>query len=271
LPAELLPIAQRLNDLLARLENSFARERRFTADAAHELRTPIAELRSLAEVALKWPDDLAAAHNALEEALAIAQQMEAIAAGLLALARCDSGLTNKESEPTVLAELLRETIQPLRGKARDKRLDLQINVPAEVCWSSDRAGLRVIVNNLLSNAVEYAEHGTTIDVVASANSGSELLRVCNRTRDLTREDLPHLFERFWRKDGARSSSEHSGLGLAVARAYSESLGLKLEAKLERGEVIFTLSGAPSCSNPEVPEKISADNVPVISRVSESRS
>jgi two-component system sensor histidine kinase QseC len=87
IPVELLPIAQRLNDLLARLEASFAREQRFSADVAHELRTPIAELRTLAEVALKWPDDVNQA--ALKEALNIALQMESVATGLMALARCD--------------------------------------------------------------------------------------------------------------------------------------------------------------------------------------
>ena len=246
LPTELLPIAQRLNDLLARLEASFARERRFSADAAHELRTPIAELRSLAEVALKWPEDHAAAQNSIEEALAIALQMEAIATGLLALARCESGLTNKKSEPVALAELLRETAQPLREKSRAKQLDLTIDVPPDACWFTDRAGLRLILSNLLSNAVAYGEPGTPIKVVTSANGAGDFLRVSNRNRDLTPEDLPHLFERFWRKDRARSSGEHSGLGLAVTRAYSESLGLKLEARLERPEVVFTLSGARRC-------------------------
>jgi len=246
LPAELRPISHRLNDLLARLEASFARERQFSADAAHELRTPIAELRSLAEVALKWPEDHAAAQNALEEALAIALQMEAIATGLLALARCESGLVNRKSEPVALDALVREAAQVFQEKSRESQREWKIEVPSDACWFTDRAGLRLIVSNLLSNAVEYGEPGTPIKVVASPNGAGVLLRVSNRNRALTPEHLPRLFERFWRKDGARTSSEHSGLGLAVARAYSDSLGMKLEASLERSEVVFTLSGAPGC-------------------------
>ena len=243
LPAELLPIAQRLNDLLARLEASFARERRFSADAAHELRTPIAELRSLAEVALKWPEDHAATQNALEEALAIALQMEAIATGLLALARCESGLTNTKPEAIALAELLRETAQPLQKKAWAKQLDLQIKVPADTCWFTDRAGLRLILSNLLSNAVEYAEPGTPVEVLTSPNGAGDRLRVSNCNCALEPGDLPRLFERFWRKDAARSSSEHCGLGLALARAYSDSLGMRLEASLQHAKVVLTLSSA----------------------------
>jgi len=246
LPNELLPIAQGLNHLLTRLEASFVRERQFSADVAHELRTPIAELRSLAEVALKWPDDPVAAQSALQDALAIALQMEAIATGLLALARCESGLTNEQSEAVALAELLREAAQPLREKARRKQLDLKMSVPADACWFTDRAGLRLIVSSLLSNAVEYGDPETSIRVEFSPNGAADLLRVANRTHDLAPGDLPHLFERFWRKDRARSSSEHSGLGLAVARAFCDSLGLKLEASLERAEVVFTLSGARRC-------------------------
>jgi len=243
LPGELLPIAQRLNELLARLEASFARERQFSADVAHELRTPIAELRSLAEVSLKWPDDPAGAEASLKEALAISLQMEAIATGLLALARCEARLTNIRPERIPLAELLRETSQSFEAKAGEKQLALQLEVPAENCWWTDRVLLRSIIHNLLANAVEYGEAGSAVRVEAGRNGAGDTLRISNLNRELAPDDLPHLFERFWRKDTARSSSTHAGLGLAVAKAYSQALGLELEAVLERPEVTFILSAA----------------------------
>jgi two-component system, OmpR family, heavy metal sensor histidine kinase CusS len=246
MPTELSPIAQRLNDLFVRLESSFARERQFSADVAHELKTPIAELRTLAEVTLRLPDDPAAAQSALQDALAIALQMEAIATGLMALAHCEARLTDLNLERVPLRDLVRETSQSLAGRAREKKLDLQIAIPPESCWWTDRAILRSIITNLLANAIEYGQAETSIRVELSPNGAADLLRVSNRNHDLTPEDLAHLFERFWRKDRARSSSEHSGLGLAVARAYSESLGLKLEASLKRPEVVFTLWGARRC-------------------------
>ena len=246
MPAELLPIAQRLNHLLTRLESSFARERQFNADVAHELRTPISELRSLAEVTLKWPDDPAAAQSALKDALAIALQMEAIATGLMALARCEARLVDVKPERVLLRELIDETSQTFADKAREKQLALQIDVPPESCWRTDRASLRAIVTNLLSNAVEYGEPSTPVKVRIEKNGAGECLRLSNINRELAPEDVPHLFDRFWRKDQARSSADHSGLGLALARAYSDSLGMKLEAKLDRSEVTFILSGAPPC-------------------------
>jgi len=244
MPNELWPIAQRLNHLLTRLEASFRRERQFNADVAHELRTPIAELRTLAEVALKWPDDPAAAQSALKDALAIALQMETIATGLMALARCESRQIDVKPEPVPLRELISETSQAFAGKAQDRKLDLQIDVPPESCWRADRAALCSIVTNLLANAVEYAEPNTAVKVGIEKNGAGERLRFSNINRELSSADVAHLFDRFWRKDPARSSAEHSGLGLALAKAYSDSLGMKLEAKLDRAEVIFTLSVAP---------------------------
>ena len=247
MPNELRPIAQRLNDFLARLEASFVRERQFNADVAHELRTPIAELRSLAEVALKWPDDPAAAQGALQDALAIALQMEAIATGLMALARCEAHQIEVKPEPVPLRELISETSQAFAGKAQEKKLDLQIDVPTESCWRADRAALRSIVTILVANAVEYGEPSTAVKVSMKKNGAGELLSFSNINRELVPPDVAHLFDRFWRKDPARSSADHSGLGLALARAYSQSLGLKLEAELKQPEIIFTLSGAPTCS------------------------
>src|SRR5262249_43656203 len=132
-------------------------------------------------------------------------------------------------------------------KTREKRLELKVNIPSDASWLTDRDGLRLILSSLLSNAVEYSDPETSIKVNLSPNGNTDLLRVSNHNSDLAPEDLSHLFERFWRKDPARKGSEHSGLGLAVARAYSESLGLKLEARLKRPEVVFTLSGALRCS------------------------
>ena len=229
MPAELLPIGQRLNDLLARLDASFARERRFSADVAHELRTPIAELRALAEVALKWPDDLAAARSALQDALAVALQMESIATGLLALARCEGGLLPVRPEAVPLDSLVDEIWQPLADQARVKKLSVRRGVPDGASWHTDPIALRVIVSNLLTNAVEYTPSAGEVRLRFEGSTGSERLLISNTTDHLRSEDLPYLFDRFWRKDASRTSSVHCGLGLALAKAYAESLGLSLRA------------------------------------------
>ena len=245
--AELLPIANRLNDLLARLEASFARERRFSADVAHELRTPIAELRALAEIGLKWPEDRQSTHRALQDALAIALQMESISTGLMALARCEGNLLTVRRERVAVHALIRDVLRPLRIKAQEKQLEVAVDLPERACWFTDRIALRSIISNLVTNAIDYSPPRNLIRVCFGKNGDVQELAISNRNLHVTSEDVPFLFDRFWRKDPARSSQLHSGLGLAVAKAYAQSLGMKLCAELNHTEIIFTLSNASLCN------------------------
>src|SRR5262249_4364943 len=157
------------NDLLSRLESSFARERRFSADVSHELRTPIAELRSLAEVSLRWPLDPEAARGAFQDALAIALQMESIATHLLALTRCEQGHQALEPAKVDLASVVQEAWEPFAEQATTKRLNVTMCVPAGAVWTIDPGGLRTILSNLLSNAAEYSPAGGTIHLRADAH------------------------------------------------------------------------------------------------------
>ena len=248
LPTELRPICQRLNELLARLQASFERERRFSADVAHELRTPIAELRALTEVTLKWPEDLNTTRNALQDALAVALQMESIATGLLALARCEGGLQPVHLEPVLLSPLIREISQPLSDQTRAKQITLSVVVPDDACWLADPTLLRAILTNLLSNTVQYCPAGGSVRLIVGTNDERGQLQVSNTTDDLGADDLPHLFERFWRKDPSRSSPEHCGLGLALTKAYAEALAIELRAELTNPrEITLVLSGGQICS------------------------
>jgi len=220
MPAELRPIADRLNDLLARLDEAFQRERRVTADIAHELRTPIAELRALAEVGVKWPDEAE-----FKDALQIAERMETLVTGLLALARHDAGQMPVARESVALDSLVAAVWAPLAGRARVRKLDVAIEVSGQ--WQTDPTLIRMIVGNLLTNAVE---HATEQGKVRVSGNGS-YLQISNTTSQLKREDLPHLFERFWRRDTARSHNGHVGLGLTLARAAADALGCKLIAEM----------------------------------------
>lgn len=232
MPVELRPIAERLNDLLARLDDAFQRERRVTADIAHELRTPIAELRTLAEVGVKWPEEAQ-----FQDALQIALRMETLVTGLLALARHEARKQALAREPVALAKLVDEVWQPLAQRACARQLDVAIAVTGE--WQTDPTLLRLIVGNLLANAVEYATERGQIRVAGSAMR----LEISNATDKLTREDLPHLFERFWRKDTSRTDAGHSGLGLTLARAAAAALGLELTAEMPDATTLrLTLRG-----------------------------
>jgi signal transduction histidine kinase len=241
LPGELAPIVVRLNELLARLQDSFERERRFSSDAAHEFRTPVAELRSLAELALKMPEARPAAAD--QEVLAIALHLESVLTRLLDVARREQGQMPAVFEPIDVAEVVASVCRPLQAKAAARQLAFQISAPATLRIQSDPALLRSILANVVDNAVEYAASPGVIQIQSQAENGDFEMSVTNPVEHLSREDLDHLFDRFWRKDPARASAEHAGLGLALAQAFAQSLGCTLKASLPTcTRLTLTLSG-----------------------------
>ncbi|MBI4324512.1 MAG: sensor histidine kinase N-terminal domain-containing protein [Chloroflexi bacterium] len=240
LRGELAPITARLNELLARLEDSFERERRFSSDVAHEFRTPVAELRSLAELAIKLPD--ARATDADHQTLAVALHLEAMLNHLLALARGEQGDLSSQGERVALAPLVQDVCEQFKAKAAARQLTFNRCIPPAASADTDPALLRSILTNLVDNAVEYAPLGGTVNVEASADEGLFTLRVVNTVEHLEERDLPHLFERFWRKDAARSPDGHTGLGLSLARVFAQLLGCELAASFAGpGRLALTLS------------------------------
>ena len=231
LPSELQTICQRLNDLLVRLDAAFARERRFTADVAHELRTPITELRSLAEVTLAYPGPDAAMTNAFQDALDIALQMQGVVNGLLAIARCEAGTQIMVCETVDLAALGRKIWKRFEAQAacRRLRIDLDLNQPMRI--QTDPGMLGMILSNLMSNTVEHAPPEGFVQICLAGDGADFSFTVTNAVENLIPEDMDHIFERFWRKDTVRSSGEHSGIGLSIAQAYARALGLTLSASL----------------------------------------
>lgn len=238
LPGELTPISRRLNDLLKRLQQSFERERSFSADLAHELRTPIAELRSMAELALKWPE--AREPQTDREVLAIAMQMESIVNRLLALLRSEQGQLPLLRENIALGPLVESVWQPLAKKAAGKQLDVTRNMRDSDRIETDPVLLRSILSNIMDNAVEYSPLGGIIRIAAGVENGRFTLQLTNTVEHLSPDEVPKIFDRFWRKDAARSNNEHSGLGLSLSRAFAQVLGYELKAIMS-GESLLALS------------------------------
>jgi signal transduction histidine kinase len=243
LPGELIPISVRLNDLLARLEQSFERERQFSADLAHELRTPIAELRSLAELDLKWPD--ARSPGTDEETLAIAIQMEGIVSRLLTLLRSERGQLPVTWGSVSFATLVQEAWKPFEPRATAKHLRVDCRLPENREIDTDAVLVRSILSNLMDNAIEYSPPGTVIWIEGEVNADQFTVRVVNQAGNLLTSDLPKLFERFWRKDSARSNAEHSGLGLSLARAFARVLEGDLTAALDDQSILTISLSAPA--------------------------
>lgn len=230
LPLELQPICGRLNQLLERLAEAFARERRFTSDAAHELRTPIAELRSMAEVAMRWPQD-ARPEQTYRDTLAIANQMESMVTALLSIARCEAGLVRARRAAVDLAGVVREAWGSHVSAGARRNLSAQCDLPASATIESDRSMLLPLVGNLLANAFAHTPEGGRIDCRISGADGHFELEISNTCYALSATDLPHLFEPFWRKDPARSGGTHCGLGLSLVAAYAQALGTTPQVRI----------------------------------------
>ena len=231
LPAELQPVAASLNELLARLESAFGRERRFTGTAAHELRTPLAELRALAEVNLKTPATEAEQAESWRDALASTQRMERLAAQLLELTRAEDAGAATHRVPVDLCTALGEAWKQHKAHAASRGVEAEMALPKSLMLQSDPALLGVVLGNICGNAAEHAMEGTRVRISVTAEADNVLVHFRNRAGEITAGDLPCLFERFWRKDAARTDARHHGLGLALAREFAVLIGGTLGARL----------------------------------------
>jgi len=245
LPDELLPISNRLNELLDRLGAAFLRERRFNADIAHELRTPIAELRILAEVSLKRaPDEeyYDVSQKRFKDVVDIARQMEKLVTTLLAIARCESSSKTLELESIDLIELIKRTCLLYQEEGAKRNIAFEIKLPDAAFATSDKTVLSAVLTNLFSNALVHTPNGGSVCCNVDAAGDGFLFKLTNTNNQLVPEDIDHLFEPLWKKDKSRTDSESNGLGLSLVAAYTGILGMKLKAELPKNDLFeITLS------------------------------
>ncbi len=237
LPAELRPVAGAVNGLLEKLQQAFDKERLFSRNVAHELRTPIAELRSLSEVGGQWPDDAQANARFYADARAIAGRMERAVNNLLMMARQESGQLPLLWERIDLVHELRLLLE------RHDAAGIELRAPEQLWVQADRACLEIIVGNLVVNALSHGNGSGERYLRLTAAKQTAELCIANPAPSLQAEDLPHLFDRFWRKDQARSSGAHVGLGLSLVHALVTQLGWRIELALsEENEFSVCVSG-----------------------------
>jgi signal transduction histidine kinase len=241
LPLELQPIVVRLNELLARLQSAFARERRFTAAAAHELRTPLAELRALAEVNLTTPGSAAEAEQSWRDVLGTSLSMESLASRLLDLSRTEDASRVLRVTKVPLAQAIAAAWEPWRTRATERQIKSQIALAPEMEAEVDPTVLGLVLGNLCSNAIEHSRECSTVKIEGSQTDEGIRLHFENETNSLTAADLPQMFKRAWQKEGAHHNGQHHGLGLTLAAEFTNLLGGRLSAELVReGTVEFTL-------------------------------
>jgi heavy metal sensor kinase len=215
---ELQRLSDTLNEMLARIENAFLRVSQFTADASHELRTPISLIRTEAEIALRKSRDEAEYQESLRHILNEAERTSSLVERLLSLARADAGRESLEIHPLDLTQTVRQIAADWQGVMAAHRLKFTESLADRNVWiDGDKSALSRLLNILLDNAVKYTPSGGSIDLILEANEKA-VITVRDNGIGISDEDRPRIFERFYRADKARSRElGGAGLGLAIAQ------------------------------------------------------
>ena len=238
-------LAATLNAMISRLETSFGALRRFTADASHELKTPLTVMRADVERAMHAahgsPDQLVALEEALQETTRMADLVDS----LLTLARADEGRFEVHREPVPLEPLVREVLETAVILGEHAGLEVRMPVLEEATVMGDRVRLRQLLLNLITNAIKYTPRGGTVELALSRRVEGVTISVRDSGIGISAADLPYVFERFWRADRVRSrASERGGfgLGLAICRWIAQAHGgtLSVTSRLGRGSTFTVL-------------------------------
>jgi two-component system OmpR family sensor kinase len=229
---ELRELVGLLNDMLARIDVAFAVQRRFVADASHELRSPLANLRSTVEVALRHPRSVDDHRETLVVALAEIERLGRLVQDLLTLSRAGAGRLAIERRPTDLGEVAARAVRAHAARAAygDVALRLDAAAPAPVAGDADR--LREVVDNLLDNAIRVAPQNSTVRVGVQRELDRCVLEVEDAGPGLAPEEQARVFEPFAR--GSAAGGDGAGLGLAIARAIAEAHGGRLGVRSAPG-------------------------------------
>ena len=249
---ELARLGSTLNAMIGRLETSFGALRRFTADASHELKTPLTVLRATVERAMAAPPHTGELYVALEEALLETKRMAALVDSLLTLARFDEGRFDIHREPVALEPLARDVAETahILGEAAGLRITVAALDPATVLGDATR--LRQLFLNLVTNAIKYTPAGGEVELALREADGAVAFSVRDTGIGIAAADLPYIFDRFWRADRARSRRPGAGdgvgerggfgLGLAISQWIAQAHGgqIAVVSRLTRGST-FTVT------------------------------
>ena len=232
---ELQRLSETWNDMLERLEAAVKRITQFTADASHELRTPIALIRTTADLALRRERDTTEYRKALREIALEAERMGRLTDDLLALARADSTAIEMPLSPTDVNLMVTEVIERSEGLAEARGVQVVADLPIGVgAASANQAALRRLLLILIDNALKHTPAGGSVTVATQRGAGGISLSVSDSGEGIQPEAIPHIFDRFYRADPTRSRNGGTGLGLSIAQAIAQAHGTKIEVESEPG-------------------------------------
>jgi signal transduction histidine kinase len=222
---------------------------RFTADAAHELRTPLAVIRNEAEVALRQARSGEEYGRVLESVLEESIRLSRTADELLFLCRQDAGLNPRTSEPVDLAPLLDEVVGNMRLVAQEKGVSLTLDAAAGGRVAGDARQFRRVFYNLIDNAVKYTPAGGRVRVGCRRDDGEVVVTVADTGAGIPEEHLARVFDRFYRVDPARNGEGGgAGLGLAICKSVVEAVGGLISVESTVGDGTTFRVKLPTCSD-----------------------
>jgi heavy metal sensor kinase len=261
---ELRRLSEALNAMLDRIERSFKRIAQFTADASHDLRTPVAVIRTLAEVTLRRPRSAEQYQEALTKVLTTSEETTDLLENLLTLARADAGTTGMELHVIDLEQHVQKAAERAELLAGKKSLEVTSRTPGRPVWiRGDSIAIDRLLLILVDNAIKYTPEGGKCEIDLLDRGGEPLIEVRDSGIGIASQDLELIFERSYRADTARSrDTGGAGLGLAIARQITELHGgtVTAESQVGRGStfrVRFPGVAAPSEFQIDAPDAVSA--------------
>lgn len=228
-------LAQAFDQMIARLDRSFQQVRQFSADASHELKTPLTAIRGEAEVVLMGTHTAEEYRETICSILESAERMSQVVESLLLLARADSGQNLIRREPVELGDVLLRAYESLEGMAARQHITVMIEELDDLTVSGDPLWLNQILVNLISNGIKYTPGGGEVTVALRAVDGNAELTVQDTGIGIAPEHLPHIFDRFYRVDEGRArAAGGTGLGLSITRWAVEAHDGQIDVESEPG-------------------------------------
>ena len=229
--SELGKLAAVLNSTFARLDAAFAQQKQFASDAAHELRTPVSVILTQTQTALNREREAAEYRETVEACQRAAQRMRKLIGALLELVRLDAGQEQMKRLRFDFSKTVADCVELVRPLAGENGINIFTELSTlDITGDSDR--LAQVVTNLLTNAIQYNKSGGEVRVKLASQGDLAILTVNDTGNGISREDLPHVFERFYRGDKSRTAGGNAGLGLAIAKAIVEAHGGTLDVSSE---------------------------------------
>lgn len=207
-----------LNQMFDRLENAFSAQKRFTADASHELRTPLTVLKGEIEIALKKVRSPEEYKEVLESSMEEVDRLTNIVKDLLFLAKADNGKTLLNFEEIQLDTICEDTTKQIEFLAREKKIQIETLIDRDIIIKADADKIKQVLLNLLDNGIKYNKEKGKVSLVVSKKENYAEIKISDTGIGIPPEDIPHIFERFYRVDRARTREiGGSGLGLAIVK------------------------------------------------------